>query len=92
MTKVDKEEVLKILYECITNPEIDEDDEALVDYRQAKTPKTKKPTGLSIKRDGRKFTFEWKIGDAERGRKKQWIGMNFLTGQWTRSLSSCPRI
>lgn len=36
MTKVDKEEVLKILYECITNPEVDEDDEALVDYRQAK--------------------------------------------------------
>ena len=36
MTKVDKEEVLKTLYECITNPEVDEDDEALVDYRQAK--------------------------------------------------------
>ena len=36
MTKVYKEEVLKILYECITNPEVDEDDEALVDYRQAK--------------------------------------------------------
>ena len=36
MTKVDKKEVLKTLDECITNPEVDEDDEALVDYRRAK--------------------------------------------------------
>ena len=36
MTKIDKEEVLKILYECITNPEVDEDDEALVNYSLAK--------------------------------------------------------
>ena len=36
MKKAEKDEVLKILHECITNPEVDEDDEALVDYRQAK--------------------------------------------------------
>lgn len=36
MKKAEKDEVLKILHECITHPEIDEDDEALVDYRQAK--------------------------------------------------------
>lgn len=36
MKKEDKEQVLKILYECIVNPEVDEDDHALVDYRLAK--------------------------------------------------------
>ena len=36
MKKAEKDEVLKILHECITHPEVDEDDEALVDYRQAK--------------------------------------------------------
>jgi len=36
MKKEDKEQVLKILYECIVNPEVDEDDHALVDYRMAK--------------------------------------------------------
>ena len=36
MTKEDKEKILKILYGCIVNPEVDEEDQALVDYRQAK--------------------------------------------------------
>ena len=36
MIKADKEKVLKILRDCITHPEVDEDDEALVDYRLAK--------------------------------------------------------
>lgn len=31
------------------------------------TPPTDKPTGLSIKRDNKKFTFEWKIADADHG-------------------------
>lgn len=36
MTREDKEKILKILYGCIVNPEVDEEDQALVDYRQAK--------------------------------------------------------
>lgn len=36
MKKEDKEQVLEILYGCIVNPEVDEDDTALVDYRKAK--------------------------------------------------------
>ena len=36
MKKTEKGEVLKILHEWSTHPEVDEDDEALVDYRQAK--------------------------------------------------------
>lgn len=37
MTKEEKAVILQMLYGCITNPEIDEDDAALVDYRAAKT-------------------------------------------------------
>ena len=50
----------------------------------AKTPKTKKPTGLSIKRDGRKFTFEWKIGDKDYGdgQQLQWRLSCWKTGSW----------
>ena len=36
MTREDKEKILKILYGCIVNPEVDEEDQAIVDYRQAK--------------------------------------------------------
>lgn len=36
MKKAEKEEVLKILYGCIVNPEVDEEDQALVDYKLAK--------------------------------------------------------
>ena len=36
MNRQDKEQVLKILYECVACPEVDEDDRALVDYRKAK--------------------------------------------------------
>ena len=36
MTREDKEKILNILYGCIVNPEVDEEDQALVDYRQAK--------------------------------------------------------
>lgn len=34
---------------------------------KSKTQKTKKPTGLSIKRSGNTFTLSWKIGDADYG-------------------------
>lgn len=33
--------------------------------------KTKKPTGLSISRNGKKFTFSWKIGDKDYGNGQQ---------------------
>lgn len=33
---VKKADVMQILYECITVPEVDESDHALVDYRKAK--------------------------------------------------------
>lgn len=33
----------------------------------ANKPKTKKPTGLSLKRDGNKFTASWKIADKDYG-------------------------
>lgn len=36
MTKKDKEKILKILYGCIVAPEVDEEDQALVDYKLAK--------------------------------------------------------
>ena len=50
----------------------------------AKTPKTKKPTGLSIKRDGRKFTFAWKIGDKDYGDGQQleWRLSYWKKGSW----------
>lgn len=37
MTKREKEQILQILYDCIVKPEADEEDEALVNYWQAKT-------------------------------------------------------
>lgn len=36
MTKEDKEKIMKILYGCIVAPEVDEEDQALVDYKLAK--------------------------------------------------------
>ena len=50
----------------------------------AKTPKTKKPTGLSIKRDGSKFTFAWKIGDKDYGDGQQlrWRLSFWKKGTW----------
>lgn len=43
--------------------------------------KTDKPTGLSIKRDGNKFTCNWKIGDSDYG-DGQWCEQKINKGKW----------
>ena len=43
----DKKRVMQILYGCIVAPEVDEEDQALVDYRQAK----ERIAGLPIEPD-----------------------------------------
>lgn len=46
--------------------------------------KTKKPTGLGIKRDGKKFTFSWKIGDKDygNGQQLQWRMSHWKEKVW----------
>lgn len=46
-----------------------------------KTVKTKPPTGLSVTRDGAKYTAKWKIGDADYGGGQQlWYRIKFASG------------
>ena len=45
-----------------------------------KKPATKAPTGLTITRNARAFTFAWKIGDADYG-EGQWIAYH-INGVW----------
>ena len=47
--------------------------------------KTKKPTGLSISRNGKKFTFSWKIGDKDygNGQQLQYRLSYWKKGSWT---------
>ena len=60
--------------------------------------KTKKPTGLSISRNGKKFTFSWKIGDKDYGngqqlqyrlsywKKGSWSSVSIGTGTKTKTV------
>ena len=54
------------------------------------TSETKKPTGLSIKRSGEKFTISWKIGDKnyKDGQQCYWRTNQTKKGQWNK-LTPC---